>query len=512
MARLFLSPPALAAPLALAGLLAAPAAAEIAAEEAWLAFRDQLAALGYRVEGEALRRDGALRIAGARAVLDLPRDGGSVEIGLGDLVLSERGDGGVAVTLPASQPITARIAEPEGGESVLRFDFSHSDLDLAVTGSAEAPRYEYRAARLGLSLEEMRLDGQSLSRDAADLRLDLAEVAGRTGIAEAGGSWTVSHDLTAAEARYALAFAEAETGEGVALSGTLRDAAAEIESRLPPGQPGEEHLGRLLADGLTATGRLAFAAGSSEFTATEQGRSTSGSTSSGGGALNLALDAQGLSYGARTTDVTWSMILPGLPFAVGAEIAELGAELTLPLEAAETPQPAALALTLSELMPSEAVWALIDPAGALPRAPATARLDLAAEVTPFVDLLDPAAVAARQAEDQPVAELNTLTLERLDLAAAGAELTGTGAFTFDNADTETFDGMPAPEGEARFTLAGADALIDALVGMGLLPESQAMGARMMLSMFAVPAGEDRVTSTITINDQGQILANGQRIR
>jgi hypothetical protein len=49
--------------------------------------------------------------------------------------------------------------------------------------------------------------------------------------------------------------------------------------------------------------------------------------------------------------------------------------------------------------------------------------------------------------------------------------------------------------------------------MGLLAQQDAMGARMMMSMFAVPgSGEDSLQSTIEIKGNGQILANGQRIR
>ena len=45
------------------------------------------------------------------------------------------------------------------------------------------------------------------------------------------------------------------------------------------------------------------------------------------------------------------------------------------------------------------------------------------------------------------------------------------------------------------------------------PEEQAAGARMMMGLFAVPGdGEDTLTSTIEVKGDGQILANGQRIK
>jgi hypothetical protein len=54
--------------------------------------------------------------------------------------------------------------------------------------------------------------------------------------------------------------------------------------------------------------------------------------------------------------------------------------------------------------------------------------------------------------------------------------------------------------------------MDNLVAMGLLPEEQVMGARMMLGLFTVPTGDDQLTTTIEVNAEGQILANGQRLQ
>jgi len=48
--------------------------------------------------------------------------------------------------------------------------------------------------------------------------------------------------------------------------------------------------------------------------------------------------------------------------------------------------------------------------------------------------------------------------------------------------------------------------------MGVLPQEQAMSARMMMGMFAVPAGDDAMESTLEVTEEGRVLANGQRIR
>ena len=66
---------------------------------------------------------------------------------------------------------------------------------------------------------------------------------------------------------------------------------------------------------------------------------------------------------------------------------------------------------------------------------------------------------------------------------------------------------------ANLTLSGANALLDKLIAMGFVSEDDAMGARMMMGMLAVPGdAPDTLNSKIEINEQGHILANGQRIK
>jgi len=120
---------------------------------------------------------------------------------------------------------------------------------------------------------------------------------------------------------------------------------------------------------------------------------------------------------------------------------------------------------------------------------------------------------AGEIENEVPGELHAVTLNGLTLSAAGALLTGSGDFTFDNSDLVTFAGMPAPTGEVDMKLVGGNGLIDKLVGMGLLPEEQAMGARMMLGLFARPGdGEDTLVSKIEVKGDGSVSANGQRLR
>ncbi|MBT5294670.1 MAG: DUF2125 domain-containing protein, partial [Octadecabacter sp.] len=72
--------------------------------------------------------------------------------------------------------------------------------------------------------------------------------------------------------------------------------------------------------------------------------------------------------------------------------------------------------------------------------------------------------------------------------------------------------FPRPEGQVNFVINGVNGLVDNLILMGLIPEDEAMMPRMMMGMFTTPVGDDMLTSTIEVNSEGHVLANGQRLR
>ena len=73
--------------------------------------------------------------------------------------------------------------------------------------------------------------------------------------------------------------------------------------------------------------------------------------------------------------------------------------------------------------------------------------------------------------------------------------------------------MPPAEGTVDLRLEGGEGLLQKLVDIGLIPEDQAVTARMMASMFAnAVEGEDTLTSRIEIEKDGTVTVNGQRMR
>ena len=268
-----------------------------------------------------------------------------------------------------------------------------------------------------------------------------------------------------------------------------------------------------MAAGLEASGSIEIGPGRSEMTFTEEGAATKIISSSDGSGLRYSASQDGLSYDAGAQRLSWEAQTPEFPFPLSAEMNEMTAHALVPVSASDDPQDMAFGVTLGGLTLSDMIWNMFDPEAVMPRDPMTVMLDLSGQVTPYIDFFDPAQLATLEGGNTKPGELNALTLNDLTIEAGGAKLTGTGDFTFDNDDLESFDGMPAPTGTLELQADGANGLIDRLIELGVVSEQDAMGARMMLAMFAVSGSEpDSVSSTIEINDRGQILANGQRVK
>ena len=296
------------------------------------------------------------------------------------------------------------------------------------------------------------------------------------------------------------------------MKGAMQDIALDGSGALPLDSDPQD-LNAMLDDGLDFDGVFTTAGGSSELTFEGPDGSGTANTASDGGEFSIAMGTVGLIYDVVQRNVNFNMLVTEFPLPLSFTAAEVGTSILMPLQKSPEDQEFGLGLTLSDFTMSDVIWGLFDPTGQLPRDPATLVVDLSGQAKVLFDFLDPDQAAVLEQTGTPPGELNALTLNVLELEAAGAKLTGAGDFTFDNSDLVTFDGMPRPLGALDLTLVGGNGLLDKLVGMGLVPQEQAMGARMMMGLFAVPgSAPDTLNSRVEINPEGHVLANGQRIR
>jgi hypothetical protein len=267
----------------------------------------------------------------------------------------------------------------------------------------------------------------------------------------------------------------------------------------------------MFTDGFSITGGYSVENGAYIFDVNADGDQATGSISTGLNTLSGEMNNDVVSYETLTKDVTVSVTSSGLPFPVDISLNKYGVGFTMPTSKGDEPSDFGLSLDFIDLALNDMIWDLFDPNRVLPRDPATAQFALSGLAKPLFDMMDPSQQDAMNTAEMPF-ELAQLTLENLRIAAAGALVTGQGAFTFDNSDMQSFAPLPKPEGDVIVEISGLNRLLDNLVTMGLITQKDVMAPRMMMGMFARSTGDDSMETKLEVTSDGQVLANGQRIR
>jgi hypothetical protein len=374
-------------------------------------------------------------------------------------------------------------------------------LGMTVSGDPDELTYDFKADRYAIKID-------SLEGDAA---ITMFNMFGSYSVMQDTLS-RIGYDFTIGTIDIDVLFREAG-GEGV-VKGNADMTDLIMSAKMATPQDMDMTADQPpFVDGLAFEGGYSFGDLRYAFDFNADGEAASGTATSEGGQLAFSFDVDGASYVGETRGIDVSLLIPSeFPFPIEATMAQYGFDFRVPLSQGDDgPRDARMAFNFTELAISEMLWGLFDQGAVLPRDPITVAVGIDAQVTPFFDFLDPAQQEAAMISDIP-GELNSATITDLTIKGAGAEITGDGAFTFDNSDLETFDGLPRPTGQVNFAINGANALIDNLIAMGLIPQGQAMMPRMMMGMFTTPVGDDMLTSTSEINNEGHVLANGQCLR
>lgn len=274
----------------------------------------------------------------------------------------------------------------------------------------------------------------------------------------------------------------------------------------------------VVQSGLEMTASGSAAAPFIDFTATSM--SAKGTMTDDTGATDIDVAFNNLAGGYAFTDSDFqynytsgagniSVASPSMPFPINIGFGEMGFDMKFPLKTSADPVPFTFIMKLVDFTLPPEVWGMADPTGQLPQDPATLVIDTAGSIR----LLSDFTATPAAGEVPPPPEIYSLSIRDLQLKMVGAALSGTGDLTFDNTDLTTFAGMPAPTGALNFKLEGGNGLLDKLASMGLIPEDQLMGARMMMGMFATMAtdGTDSMTSLIEFKNKG-LFVNGQQLQ
>ena len=482
------------------------ARADVTAQQVWDDYRAQMDAYGedgVTIGSEAL--DGGVLTVTDLAIETTDAQGGTFSGTIASLVLTENGDGTVTITTSDEVPFTITTpADPAmmTEESVVALALRQTDATTLVSGDPGALTYDTTAARLAIELDSITEGGAALPIEASVAFNDVTSTSTTT----TGEMRDSAFDMTAASLDIAVDASNPDDGSAFNVTGTIADIALQGTALVPVGGTPET----MMADGLALDAGYTYGAADYAFEVSDATGPTTGTATVAGGGLDVAVSAEAIEYASTSTGVAVDVTSAMMPFPISATLAEYGANVLIPASAGDAPSDWAFGVNLTDLVLNEEVWALFDPQGTLPRDPATVLASLSGTATLFYDIMDPAQQEANVGAAP--GEVNSISIDDLNVSVAGAQITGTGAFTLDNTDLTTFAGIPRPEGAADFQINGVNGLIEKLVAIGLIPAEQVGGAQMMLGLLAVPVGDDQLESRIEVTPEGALLANGQRLQ
>lgn len=213
----------------------------------------------------------------------------------------------------------------------------------------------------------------------------------------------------------------------------------------------------------------------------------------GGGRLTYGGSADGGRF-----DIAYEQ---GGPFPKMAfEMGDVTIDFAMPTDPNPEPQPYSLLMEIAGVKFDDAVWAMVDPAGALPRDAMSVRFDFAGNARIFRDLMTLRAAGP----GSPPIELETLELGDTRLSALGASIAATGELDV--------RGIAArPDGDIKIVIDGALALIDNLTAGGLIPPGAGDAYKGLGQLYLRPGeGDDQFIADIK-SDGGRITINGSPI-
>ena len=493
--------------------------AEVSADDVWKNQQDYLATLGGELTSTVVRLGAGLSVSDMSLAFQLPFEIGSFKLSMPQFSLDEKADGTVEFHYP--EPIRYGLDVDITGEGSFSGSIELTMLghSMIATGEPGNITYTWSVERLDFTTKDIEIQtvkpgNEELEQFSLSGKGSFQDISGVAVIrvatmVEATSNYSMGHQEV-------LFTGEAENGRFNYAGGA---AAVEAKTRitLPRTRMDILNLAAAFRDG------LAFEVSSSTTgyhtsQITEEDGAVVGeqSNSTREQTLNYTLDRAGLKLTGVAEDMKID-VKPGkeIPFALKFSLDRAEAGVALPLMASSELQGVSYSLSLEGVEMAEDLWQLFDPEQRLPRGAITWTTNLSGKVLNKLDWLDVLTVKEVLESGEVPVEIHQLDLNELLIEMAGARLTGSGKAGFDNSDLESSGGIPKPSGVVDLVLSGGNGLLDNLVAMGLMSDQDAMGARMAVAVFTSPdpeAGDDVLKSHLEMTEDGQILANGQRIQ
>lgn len=551
-------------------LLAAttPGWAEITPAQVWDHLVQQYQSMGYEVtEGSREEAGDTLTITDAKVSVD--GDGSAMTMTFPKIVMNQTGDGNVRWSMDGSVNGEVTVPGEDGQDQVMTYIVGMPGNETVTSGTVEDLTHDFKADQMLFTMDVPMAD----SGAALPLSLTMDGVAGKQRSVRSDAGEETNFESTATKLTLAAKGDIPESAEGgpgtISLDGSIDGLAMSGRMLVAPGGFNmESELEQALEAGTELAFDLSYAGSSGTFMFSGPGedgamQTGDGKFSSGSGTATFGLSQAGLKYATAADAIDTTMTVGTLPFPISYQLAKGAFDLEMPVMGSDQPAPFKLLTSITGLAVNDELWGMFDPEAKLSHDPADLNIDVTGEVIMEESILTPPA-GMDEAMDDAAGETATADAEATSepageapAAEGAAESEGADAETADPAADSGMDGtdmadMPqppvpvkltlndvsinavgaqakfsgeltapeggdmttAPVGEISGELNGVNALLDALGAMGLIPEQQMMGARMMLTMFARPVeGQpDTLETKLEFREGGSIFANGQQVK
>ena len=487
--------------------LATAARADVTPQEVWASWQAMMTSAGQELTvGNTSDAGDVVEVTDATVTYS-DETGGSASVSFDKLTFKDNGDGTVTVTMPESYPLQMAFPKSEDGPGSIKLTVSQPGAAIVAGGSATETSYQMTAPSVTMVLDEVTDETGKVLDTKGDLAL--TEVTGSYMMTKAGEVMGLDSTFSAKSAVLNLSGSGSEGGG----SGKVLVSFADLTGATKGNFLNPELMANMAAAlnaGFTMDTSLSFGAMAMDFDITEASGPTKIVANAASGGFAVAMSKDQLNYGTTLNGAKFLVSGAEIPFPqVEVAFAESAFKVVMPVSKSDSPQDFSYLTKVVDFTVSEEVWGFFDPAGTLARDPATVIVDLKGKGFWKEDIMDP---SLRMEGAQPPGELHSLDLTQVLARAAGAEVSATGALTFDNADLTTFEGVPRPDGQVTVNIKGVTKLVDNLIALGVLGEDEAMGFRMGLAMVAKPgAGPDELVSQIEFKEGG-LFTNGMRMR
>ena len=493
------------------------ATAAITQQLVWNSMRDFYTSIGFEISSTEAHMGKELRLRDVMLSKVLTKEShglsGTINVSLSSLKFTKINDKTISIILPNLIPMRLELEQEDGLSLDLQVDYLQNSATIEVSSSQyQQLTYTYTADSSYLELKNLMMNDINTSNLGLKAHLK-ANDPYVTVTLQDYPHLKLSHLLSIKKLTYAIELLLPALPDSVfSFSGNLADLTFDSDTTLTTISKWSD---LLIHSTPEAHFRSRWSHGNAniKFLSKENGKNGSYHAGSFESTGNLTLSKENFDYNSESSGKNISLSHEDLPFPITLDLANLSTRMMMPFAIDTALKDFKLGLDISKLSLSPVLWSAFDTEDILPKDPLSFNLGLSGNAKGFGNVFTSNILGHLGNPKTMLKKVQNIELEKLHISGIGTAVSALGSFKFDNADLITFRGMPRPIGHLEVELDGGYALLDRLVEMGLIPKTQSMGVRMMLSMFTVPGTkDDKVITLLEITPDGYVLANGQRIR